>query len=621
MAGKPISETPLPVHWFAITGLALGAAYGLTEASAAQLLTHWSGSLSWKNGTSLEALLYSPIFYAVAYLVLSLPFLLASRISPRIRWDGVLIGFLVALSGYLLAALMRHWFSVFAGVMIGLGLGAVGVRWYLAQRERRSGLLRRWAPIVLVGILLVGFGAQMWQQLHERRTLAGLPQPGPNAPNVLLLVLDTERADHLTPYGYDRATTPELHQLAQEGVIFNWAVSPAATTLPSHASLLTGRRVFEHSAGVSGRRFLDGRYPTLAEVMGGNGYATAGFVANIYWAARHTGIDRGFIHYEDFYGTTFDGITRTILGHDLAYWLLPKLGFIDIPGRKRAETVNEELLDWVDDLSGKRPFFAMLNYMDVHAPYLPPKGYSGRIRSGGSYKTSRIEIGAWNEHEHLPSAEVLKEWRDRYDESLMYLDHEIGNLLDSLRARGALENTLIIVTADHGESFGEHASIHHGANLYLEQIRVPLLLWGPNLVPQGKVVEHPVDLRGVAPTVVAISGVMNHPFPQASLLSLTDTVANSVQPALSSGPEVKGNPQEWQTGRGWVISLLSGHYHLIALESGKIEVYDVAADREEANDLANQPEGIKVIADLRDELDALMPAGSAPEVGLSEDPN
>lgn len=619
MGGEQGSQKRFPAHWYAVTALAIGAAYGLTEATAAQLLSHWSGSLSWKNGTSLDALLYSPIFYSLAYLVLSLPLLLVSRIWPRIRWDSVLIGGLVALSGYLLAALMRHWFSVFAGVMIGLGLGAVAVRWYSRQRERRSGPLRRWVPLTLAGTLVIGYGGQVWQLFNEHRALARLPQAPPNAPNVLLLVLDTERADHLTTYGYDRPTTPELNQLAREGMVFKWAVSPAATTLPSHASLLTGRRVFEHGAGVGGRRFLDARYPTLPEVLGDNGYATAGFVANIYWAARHTGINRGFVHYEDFYGTTFDGITRTILGREAAYSILPRMGFVDIPGRKRAETVNRELLDWVDDQEGTRPFFAMLNYLDVHAPYLPPRGYSGRVNGAGSYHPSRIEIGAWNEHKQLPSSEVLDEWRNRYDESLMYLDHEIGALLDSLRARGALENTLIIVTADHGESFGEHASIHHGANLYLEQIHVPLVLWGPGLVPRGEVVDVPVDLRGVAPTVAEITGVTSHPFPRPSLLSVMDP-ANSIGPALSSGPEVKGNPEEWQTGKGWVVSLLSNHYHLLALEGGRFEVYDVAVDPGETNDLARRAEGIAVIAGLDDELDALLPdTGARVETRQAQD--
>lgn len=614
MAGKPIGVSRFPARWFLITGLAIGAAYGLTEAVAAQVLSHWSGSLSWKNGTSLDALLYSPIFYSLAYLVLSLPILLASRFTPWLRWDGVLIGWLVALSGYLLSALMRHWFSAFAGVMIGLGLSAVAVRWYLGRRTDRPGLGRRWALIALAGILLTGYGAQAWQWFGEHRVLAGLPPAKQDAPNVLLLVLDTERADHLTTYGYDRPTTPELNQLASEGMVFSWAVSSAATTLPSHSSLLTGRRVFEHRAGVGGRRYLDGRYPTLAEILGKNGYATGGFVANIYWAARHTGINRGFVHYEDYYGTAFDGITRTILGRELAYSALPRLGFIDIPGRKRAETVNRELLDWVDDLDGTRPFFAMLNYLDVHSPYLPPSGYSGRLNKAGTYQTSRIEIGAWNEYDHLPSPEVLKEWGDRYDESLMYLDHEIGNLLDSLRARGALGNTFIVVTSDHGESFGEHESIHHGANLYLEQVHVPLLLWGPDMVPPGIVVDVPVDLRGVAPTIASIAGLASHPFPQHSLLHVMDS-GNPAPPALSSGPQVNGNPEEWQTGRGWVIALLSSHYHVIALESGEIEVYDLAVDPGETTDIASQAEGIKVIAEMRDELEAFMPADSTANMG------
>jgi arylsulfatase A-like enzyme len=604
-AGPSVTANP-PAIWFVLAGLAMGLTYGLLEAVAAQVLSHWGGSLSWKNGTSIKALLYSPIVYSFAFLVLSLPFLLLSRFLRRVAWDAVLFWFLVALSGFLLARLMGHWFSPFAAIMIGLGAGTVAGRWYLAQRDRRSRLLRRVAPALICSLLLVGLLGQVWQRVQENRTLAHLTVPARNAANVLLLVLDTERGDHLTPYGYARPTTPVLARLAREGVVFEWAISPAPTTLPSHSSMLTGRRVVEHRAGTGGRRYLDTRYPTIAEVLRDNGYATAGFVANIFWAGRQTGLNRGFVHYEDFYGTTLDRIGRTILGRDLAYFLLPRLGYVDIPGRKSAEVVNRELLAWLAAAPAGRSFFAMVNYMDVHAPYLPPKGYRGRI-SPPHYRTNRIEIGAWNEHDHLPPPSVLQEWRDRYDESLMYLDHEIGRLLDSLRARGRLENTLVIVTADHGESFGEHGTVHHGGSLHLEQIHVPLLVWGPDVLTGPKRVVAPVDLRSVPATIVDAARLNRNPFPGKSLFHYLDSIPDSLTPALSEGPEVKSNPDAWQTGKGWVTSIVDGRWHLIALESGEFEVYDVLTDRGETRNLASAPEGQRQIQRLREELRKVLP--------------
>jgi arylsulfatase A-like enzyme len=154
----------------------------------------------------------------------------------------------------------------------------------------------------------------------------------------------------------------------------------------------------------------------------------------------------------------------------------------------------------------------------------------------------------------VPDSAVLAAWRDRYDESLLYLDHEIGALLDSLAARRVLEHTIVIVTGDHGESFGEHGTVHHGATLYLEQIRVPLILWAPGRIPAGKTVDRAVDLRAIPATVQEAAGLPVAGFPRRSLLAYLDPGDSTAEPAVSEGPRVPGNPPTWQTGQGWVKS-------------------------------------------------------------------
>jgi arylsulfatase A-like enzyme len=271
-----------------------------------------------------------------------------------------------------------------------------------------------------------------------------------------VLVADTLRADHLSSYGYSRPTTPRLDRLASEGWAFLDAYSSSSWTLPAHASLMTGRRMHEHHAGEQRRPYLDRQFATLAEVLGGAGYVSAGFVANTFWCGRNTGLDRGFVHYEDFYGSVGDALARTVLGRLLAYEVLPRFGLLDFPGRKRAADVNERMLDWIDGV-GDRPFFVFANYMDVHGPYLPPPGYEGRF--GGKRplrRAAEIELGAVHGGTIVPEPEVLRAWMNRYDESLVYLDEQIGRLVDELARRGVLDKTIVVFTSDHGENWGEH---------------------------------------------------------------------------------------------------------------------------------------------------------------------
>src|SRR5690606_6332784 len=138
--------------------------------------------------------------------------------------------------------------------------------------------------------------------------------------------------------------------------------------------MFVGRALHDHQAGLMRRPFLDERFPTLAEELRQGGYATGGFVANTYWCGRQTGLDRGFIRYEDMFGNVGDAIARTSLGRLLAYDVLPRFRVMDVPGRKYAAEINSDLIDWIDDLDD-RPFFAFVNYFDVHGPYLPPAPY------------------------------------------------------------------------------------------------------------------------------------------------------------------------------------------------------------------------------------------------------
>ncbi len=582
--------------WMLATAVGIGLVYGLLEGVESLLLASHAGSLSWKNGSSPKIFLYAPLVYALAYLIIGVLCVGLSMIIRRWRWDVIMVWLLIALSAYLAAMEMGQWFSELASVMLGLGIGTTFTRLYLRHRDQLVGRIPRilWIPALLAILAIPATLFAVSQQ--EARLIRQLPAAAPGAPNVLLLVIDTQRGDHLSPYGYDRPTSPRLARLAEEGTLFTWAFSPAPTTLPSHSSMMTGRRVMDHRAGMGGTRFLGVKYPTVAEELRKKGYATGGFVGNIYWTGRHTGLNRGFIHYDDFFGTPLDGLSRTVLGRAFTYEILPKFGMVDIPGRKDAELVNQELLDW---LPGKdQPFFAFVNYFDVHAPYFPPAEFAGKVSPlVTTRRPSKIEIGAWNEHGRLPDDSTLSAWRDRYDESIMYLDHQIGVLLDSLDARGVLENTLVIVTADHGEGFGEHGMVHHGGSLYTDQVRVPLILRQPGKVPSGARLDTPVDLRSLPSTIMEAATGDAGRFPAPSLLHVPDS--GEVAIALSEGPKVPGNPRDWPTGRADVQSLMMGHFQLITMKNGERELYNLAIDPNEMHNLVND-------VSMRDTLNFMM---------------
>src|SRR5215470_1373262 len=170
-----------------------------------------------------------------------------------------------------------------------------------------------------------------------------------DAPNIIMIVIDALRADHLSSYGYVRPTSPHLDRLAQQGVVFEHALSASSYTLPAHASLLTGRYLYEHGVEWNNRtaRFAN-RYPRLAEALQSRGYRTAAFSANVFWVTRSKGFGRGFIHFEDYFQSVADMAARTLYGRIIETLILRRLGYEDIPARRRASDINRSVLQWIE---------------------------------------------------------------------------------------------------------------------------------------------------------------------------------------------------------------------------------------------------------------------------------
>ena len=270
--------------------------------------------------------------------------------------------------------------------------------------ERRRAGMRRWlkwtTPPLLAAVAIQGGWIFADASLRHRREHAR-PSPPAGSPNVLLIVLDTVRADHLSLYGYERPTSPHLEGLARRGVRFDQARAAAPWTLASHATLFTGR--WPHELDARWMCPMAGDVPTLAEHLGSLGYATAGSVGNTFYCAYDSGLDRGFTEYRDYilgpveairtvymvnqvldalapFEPTLDGWLSFGLGGVMPERGLRRLTHVD---RKHAGIVNRELLDWLDRRREPgRPFFAFLNYVDAHAPYVLPSGARLPLRPG-----------------------------------------------------------------------------------------------------------------------------------------------------------------------------------------------------------------------------------------------
>lgn len=347
---------------------------------------------------------------------------------------------------------------------------------------------------------------------------AAVTAEAPRRPHVLLISIDTLRADHLGSYGHDRPTSPHLDQLAAEGVRYERAMAPTPWTLPSHGAMLTG--VDPYLLGLTAQwRYLPPQVPTLAERLQATGYRTAAFVDSR---------PRGFVGGRRGFARGFERFDHAPHGD------------VDVPRYDMARTVDAALA-WLDGEApeetpgemSKEPWFLFLHTRSVHAipndepcrdarcsPYFAPPPFGQRFvpetlspqtwdngegRRGQDYLwwiNERIEEGASAEEVLTPQR--LDELMALYDGGIAYTDHHLGRLMAGLESRGLRDDTLVIVTSDHGEAFFEHRLLMH-QEVYDSSLRVPLVLRWPAAfdLPPGQVIERPVTLEDIAPTVLA----------------------------------------------------------------------------------------------------------------------
>jgi len=309
--------------------------------------------------------------------------------------------------------------------------------------------------------------------------------PAGSRPNLVIITVDTLRADHLGAWGSTSTATPNIDALAARSVRFERAYAAFPKTNPSLSSLMTGRYASAHGVRRNGAHLPESER-TLAEVLKDAGYGTYAFICNHVMVSRY-GLAQGFTLYDQ---------------------NLPDA----IVTRKAHERIAEHLvgavLDWADAAKPVSPFFLWAHFIDPHGPYTPP----GFVWKGGAtgatlpVSTSNGGLKAIPAYQALPGITAVDEYVARYSAEIDYLDRQVGRLLEGLRSRGMLDNALLVFGADHGESLGGHdLYFQHGSSLYEAQIHVPLLFAGPGI--RAATIETPVSTVDVMPTVLDRLGI------------------------------------------------------------------------------------------------------------------
>jgi len=347
--------------------------------------------------------------------------------------------------------------------------------------------------------------------------------------NVLLISIDSLRADRVGAYGNARAVTPAIDRLAREGVVFERAYSATAWTLPSHVTLLTGRLPHHHGT-IGWKDTIAPSEHLLQESFARRGYETVGFYSGPLLHPYY-GFDRGFDAY------------RSCMSHDYDATDVKMKGLVESHADRTNAAVEKAFRVWVEGRSA-RPFFAFVHMWDVHYDYIPPEPYASMFDPlyAGPLNGRNIVGAGFPEK---PDPRDLQHLLALYDGELRSTDDTIAHLLDALRAAGALSDTLVVVTSDHGEEFMEHGGKTHHRTVYDESVHVPLVVWSERSgFVRGRRVADPVSLADVAPTIAELAGV--EPMPDADGRSLAPALRGEPLPPrpVLSGMYVPG--QEWR---------------------------------------------------------------------------
>jgi len=452
-----------------------------------------------------------------------------------------------------------------------------------------------------------------------------------HGPNVILIVMDTVRADHTSLYGYERDTTPFLKEFAKHATLYTHAEAVADLTLPTHASMFTGLYPRTHGAHYdppqkAGGRPLGEHFTTVAEILRAKGYRTLSVVANTGFLAPTMGFAQGFDVYDWRTPISMENSVRPyshlrktveeIFGH-----------FANTEDRKlpwrRAEEINHAVNRLLDQLDGSSPYFLFVNYMDSHNPYVPPRRFWSAFPCGDRSLTSKRSMGEVMEsvisgRRRLTPVEQ-ECFNSQYDGGIAYLDSQLRELVSSLKARGQFDNTLLMITSDHGEALGERNQLGHGGlSVYQEQTGIPLIVKYPGSNSPARVDSY-VSQVDLLPTMLDVAQLA--PRPDLAGVSLRTITERDVRAIVSVS-----HPHQWLVGlnpqfRRIEEALILNGEKLVVSNVGKRELYDLTTDRKEENNLYwEDSQAARTLTEILEQWHQMTPAFH-PDAPLTGDHN
>ena len=487
---------------------------------------------------------------------------------------------------------------------------------YIRRTDKSSKImsaspLRTLAFVVPVYVLLFGTGLFLKQTPIQTAQPQASSLQESDKPNIILITMDTVRADNLSLYGYERDTTPNLKKLSEESVLYRNSISTSNMTLPSHASIFTGRYTRSHGAHHffttltpsddelawiakhSQVQSLSDKFNTLTEILSEKGYLTMAVVANGGYLGAHYNINQGFQFYDYRAPVPFLGL---FLGKVRPFYLRQTIHtlsshIISTPDHykvsRNAEEINNEVFTLLDKVKkDDAKFFMFINYLDAHWPYSPPPPFDTLFPGKDETFNTALKFAEVEREVIMLERKLTDKERQhivsQYDGGIAYEDFYIGKLIARLKKAGMFENTLIIITSDHGETFGRRNFMQHGNSVYQNEVKVPLLIKYPNS-NQKTVVEKYVSGVDLMPTVLDVLGYEIPGDIQGVSLLKPEGLNNRniISESFGARRNLRYHKRFYRIQR----AIFSDSMKFITSTSGTQELYDLSKDPEEKKNI------------------------------------